>query len=173
MGIISTITPRNKQGGLHSIVPRWEDISTEEIAQIGQISILGYHSNNVPRGFTYSEMRYHEIDDPTANLDFLWKISWLLKQDRPTYSGFMQLCQDGKHPGKSDVIFLPMIDLDPSNVSCVYSTLVFVSNHAKKYNVTPILMFDQPLWWKAMCIVNNEPTNSCLRRIVSEHFIHK
>ena len=111
-------------------------------------------------------MRYHEKDDPTANLDFLWKISWLLKQDRPAYSGFMQLCQDGKHPGKSDVIFLSMIDLDPSNVSCVYSTLVFVSNHAKKYNVTPILTFDQPLWWKAMCIANNEPTNSCLRRIV-------
>eukprot|EP00794_Sanderia_malayensis_P014576 gene14576-16078_t len=111
-------------------------------------------------------MRYHEIDDPTANLDFLWKIFWLLKQDRPAYSGFMQLCQDGKQPGKSDVIFLPMKDLDPSNMSCVYSTLVFVSNPAKKYNVTPILTFDQPLWWKAMCIVNNEPTNSCLRKIV-------
>ena len=166
MGIISTITPRNKQGGLRSIIPRRKDISTEEIAQIGQINILRYHSNDVPRGFTYSEMSYNEIDDPTANLDFLWKMSWLLKQDRPAYSGFMQLCQDGKHPGKSDVIFLPMIDLDPSNVSCVYSTLVFVSNHAKKYNVTPILTFDQPLWWKAMCIANNEPTNSCLRRIV-------
>ena len=83
MGIISTITPRNKQGGLRSIIPRRKDISTEEIAQIGQINILRYHSNDVPRGFTYSEMSYNEIDDPTANLDFLWKMSWLLKQDRP------------------------------------------------------------------------------------------
>jgi len=32
--------------------------------------------------------------------------------------------------------------------------------------VTPILTFDQPLWWKALTIVELEPTESNLRRIV-------
>ena len=78
----------------------------------------------------------------------------------------MQMLQEGHHPGESGIIFLPMIDLDPSNESCVYSTLVFISDHPNKYKVTPIITFDEPLWWKAMNKVNNEPLNSSLRRIV-------
>ena len=56
-----------------------------------------------------------------------------------------------------------MIDLDPYNVISIYSTLDFVSHHAKRYAVTPILMFDQPLWWKATCIIKGESVDSPLR----------
>ena len=41
-----------------------------------------------------------------------------------------------------------------------------MSRHSRKYGVVPILTFDQPLWWKAMCIVNDEPRESDLKRFV-------
>ena len=111
-------------------------------------------------------MLSNEIVDPTSKLDLLWQVSWLLNPRRPSWSGTMQWCHQGEYPGKSSVIFLPMIDLDPSNVTCIHSTLDFVSRHAKKYDVTPILTFDQPLWWKAICIIKGEPIDSPLHQII-------
>ena len=72
----------------------------------------------------------------------------------------------GSHPGQSSIMFLPMIDLDPSDLTCIYSTLVFVSEQAKRYHVTPVITFDQPLWWKALMIIRNEPQESELKSIV-------
>jgi len=64
------------------------------------------------------------------------------------------------------LMFLPIIDMNPSDSTCIYSTLMFISNHAKKHGVTPILTFDQPLWWKALTIVELESAKSNLRKIV-------
>ena len=64
----------------------------------------------------------------------------------------MQMIQKGEHQGQCSVLYLPMIDMDPSDLSCVYSTLCYVYSYAKKRNVTPILTFDQPLWWEALQI---------------------
>ena len=33
-------------------------------------------------------------------------------------------------------------------------------------SVTPILTFDQPMWWKALMVVELEPTGSNLKRII-------
>ncbi|EDO31725.1 predicted protein [Nematostella vectensis] len=53
-----------------------------------------------------------------------------------------------------------MIDLNPSDMSCIYSTLKFVCDHAKRYGFAPVLTFDQPLYWKALTIIENEPEDS-------------
>ena len=111
-------------------------------------------------------MIYTRVYDFASNIDFLWKRLWLLKPDRTGWSRLMQFCQKGENPGKSYIVFLPMIDLNPSNLNCIYSTISFVFRHSRKYDVVPILTFDQPLWWKAMCIVNDEPPESDLKRIV-------
>lgn len=63
-------------------------------------------------------------------------------------------------------MFLPMIDLDPSDKTCIYSTLLFVSEQAKRYHVTLVITFDQPLWLKALMIVRSEPQDSELKSIV-------
>ena len=51
-------------------------------------------------------------------------------------------------------------------MSCVYSTLKYVSSEARRHDVTPILTFDQPLWWKAQLIVACEEPNGDLQDIV-------
>ena len=39
-----------------------------------------------------------------------------------------------------------MIDMKPSDESCIHSAMLFVCNQAKKYSCTPFLTFDKPLW---------------------------
>ena len=60
----------------------------------------------------------------------------------------------GEYPGKSTISLLPIIDLNPTDMTCIYSTLKFVQSQAKDLNiVTPIITFDQPLYIKAMEII--------------------
>ena len=51
--------------------------------------------------------------------------------------------------GESSTMFLSTIKLYPSDPSCVYTTIQFVSSEAKQYDATVIITFDQPLYWKA------------------------
>ena len=59
-----------------------------------------------------------------------------------------------------------MIDMNPSDVTCVYSTLKYIREHARRHDVTPIITFDQPLWWKAQMIIVTEPVGSDLKDII-------
>ena len=53
---------------------------------------------------------------------------------------------------------MPITDLNPSDYSCIYSSLLFVKDQARQLDIkTPCLKFDQPLWYKAQEIV---PTKS-------------
>ena len=72
----------------------------------------------------------------------------------------------GEYPGESSVMFLPMIDLDPTDPSCIYTTMKFVSSQARRYDATPILTFDQPLYWKALTIIQPQPDSSVLKGMV-------
>jgi len=164
MGIIATITPGIRSNKLVPI----KYVTAEEIANVGQIDIHHYQG---PSGdsvkLLYRELNDLQVQDATANLDLLWKVTLpLLHSPQPAWSGTMQAICCGQYPGKSSVMFLPMIDLDPTDMTCIYSTLIFVSEQAKRYHITPILTFDQPLWWKALTIVLNEPQGSELKSIV-------
>jgi hypothetical protein len=70
------------------------------------------------------------------------------------------------HPGKAEVVFLPMIDLSASDDTFIYSTLHFIATQAKFYNYTPMLTFDQPFWWKALLILENTELSSPIKGII-------
>ena len=70
-------------------------------------------------------------NDPTSNLDLIWKCSIIFGKERPNWAGTMQMVHKGVHPGKSSVMFLPIIDINPSVLTCVYSTLHYISKHAE------------------------------------------
>ena len=59
-----------------------------------------------------------------------------------------------------------MIDLDPNDPSCIYSTLKFVSPQAGKYNVTPVLTFDHPLYREVLTLIRSQPTDNALKDVV-------
>ena len=74
---------------------------------------------------------------------------------RPNSSGYMTEVCSGEYPGKSTVSLLPIIDLNPGDLSCIYSTLMFIIDQSKRINVKiPVITFDQPLWLKATEVVN-------------------
>ena len=111
-------------------------------------------------------MDTQNIHDESSMLDLLLKVSLPLRYPQPGWSGIMQMIWKGEYPGPSSVTFLPMIDLNPSDVSCIYSTMLFIRKQAKCYNFTPVLTFDQPLWWRGMSILHNEPEDSSLKQLV-------
>jgi len=78
----------------------------------------------------------------------------------------MQSFHQGSHQGQSSVTFLPMIDMNPSDETCIYSTLKFVMEHARHNIRTPIITFDQPLYWKAFKIIHTEPAGSALSNVI-------
>ena len=42
----------------------------------------------------------------------------------------------------------------------------FLAEHARHHNAKPVVTFDQPLWWKALMIIDNVPVDSDLKNIV-------
>ena len=49
---------------------------------------------------------------------------------------------------------LPIIDLNPSDYSCIYSVLVFIVDQSRNLDIeVPCITFDQPLYFKAMEII--------------------
>ncbi|MES9879831.1 MAG: hypothetical protein ABW185_03020, partial [Sedimenticola sp.] len=112
------------------------------------------------RSISFEKLPSVYVEDPTSDIDTLYKAVFAMNSKRPGWSGTMQMIHKGDHPGKASVLFLPMLDINPSDLTCIYSTLNFICAHAKQYEVTPVVTFDQPLWWKALQIIESEPEAS-------------
>ena len=163
MSMIAVVTP----GTNFSRNVTQRKVTTEKISATGKVEIHPCGPRQVNVEIKYKDLALLRAEDPTANLDILWKTSLLFGNPRPSWNGMMQLVNHGRHQGKSSVMFLPMIDMNPSDVMCVSSTLHFVSEHAKQHSIAnPIVTFDQLLWLKAFNIIQTEPPNSDLRKIV-------
>ena len=152
MGMIAMVTPRINQSRQ---IPKIT-VSANDIAEIGKVNIQFCTKFTKLVGTKYEVLSPVDTIDPTFNLNILWKASMLLKPPCMAWSGMILGVHIGIHPGKSEVVFLPMINMDPTDMSCIFSTLLFLCEQATKCNVTPIVTFDQPLWWKAKLIVSNK-----------------
>ena len=62
----------------------------------------------------------------------------------------MENITDGcRHPEKSTITMLPLIDLNPSDERCIYLTLLHIKDLAESMGIpTTSVTFDQPLWLK-------------------------
>ena len=59
---------------------------------------------------------------------------------------------------------LPILDDNPSNENCIYSTLLFAQEQAEQWNIfTPCVTYDQPLYIKAVNIVKSVTPNAIVR----------
>ena len=100
--------------------------------------------------------------------DILWNASIFFQSaSKPTlnWSGFMQDLTSGQAPTeKASITFLPIIDLNPTDEHCIYSTLLFINSQAKQMNVViSCVTFDQPLWLKATGIIAETNLNIVAR----------
>lgn len=121
-------------------VPR-RHVPLQTILESGAVPIHQYNYLKSDTQTTFrdiEEIRSNIICPKITLTTFLWKIMPFLKWPRPNWSGFMQMVQTGEHPGKASVLFLPLINLDPTDMSCVYSTLIFLTDQAEKRSTTPV-----------------------------------
>ena len=165
MGILGCSTPGTS---VNVNIPRI-NVQPKDLSEIGKINLRYY---KVPE-HEVSSLQFKELSatgeeiEKTFKLDLLSKVIWPLRTFRPSWSGFMQLYHNhGDYPGKSTIGFMPMIDMNSSDLSCINSTLHFVCEQSVKYNVAPVVTFDQPLFWKATTIINGSSGTSPLRKIV-------
>ena len=164
MGIIASVTPATSSS---VPVPRLKT-TCEDIRSLGRIDIHFYKlEHDFMSALAFEKLSDSTTEDSTWRLDMLSKVTWRYQPHQPGWSGMMQMLQQGTHQGVSTIAFLPMIDLNPSDLTCIYSTLKFVSGQARKYGVKPIITFDQPLYWKALTIICNESTESELKSVIS------
>ena len=111
----------------------------------------------------YDDIMSFFKDPISSDMDQLWHAAGLfstMTEPRPNWNGFMQDVTKGDHPPRSDTVLLPIIDLNPNDETCIYSTLLFVIEKSKKLNITtPSITFDQPLWIKALQIITTKELN--------------
>lgn len=164
MGQMGAVTPAIANS---TSIPR-RKVSLDEIRQIGAHKVVFQQDPKaVLKKLKYTHIAPLSQDRDNSRLDIMWQVSMHLSRPRPLWSGFMQsLHKSVSNPGKSMQLFLPMIDLTPSNPTCVRSTLEYLCDVAEKHGVTPIVTFDQQLYWIALMIIEDQPTFSRLRRIV-------
>jgi hypothetical protein len=144
-------------------------VTDEEVLNHDQVKIHSHDINqNILSKITYQKLLPLSTKVASANLDLLWMSSCFFRLPRPGWQVYMQsVMETKKHPRISEVVFLPLIDLSASSDSCVFSTLTFLAEQAIRYNKTPIITFDQPLYWKAMMIIaNSKYYSSPIRQIV-------
>lgn len=165
MGIIAVSTPKNgKQLILNSrVIKRQKRMKVTELVKDRGVPIIQYVSP-LERGLSSVTFKpIHELQvlytlPSELCCALLWHSGWIfsnVEKPRPNWSGFMQHIFSDKH-SKSEVLFLPIIDLNSSDETCIYSTLLYIQSQAERLNIsTPCITFDQPLWLKAVEIHEN------------------
>ena len=122
----------------------WDDDKTwgVEIVPYQQTSLMGHakfkFESISQAASSLSRTRISSSGLATHNL--LWHSACFLpfsEQSRSNWLGFLQCSASAVASQKlaSTITFLPIIDLSPSDESCIYSTLLFIISQAEKLRV--------------------------------------
>ena len=156
MGVIAATISRN--GVIdHSIKRIAKVMKSKQVINNKGIEIHWYCQPDVrPLAKTVlkpiKELRQPLTFQESTNVDLLWHCAGFFNKDerrgpRPNWSGFMHLITSGNtHPPKSIISMLPIIDLNQSDESCIYSTLLHIKNQARQFNIqTACVTLDQEI----------------------------
>ena len=157
MGIVSLIASQKGRMPLQTSLLKREKVqSVNEIIKNKGIIIKEYLPPSTSGLSTVKfkemcELKLNKTLSLDCNMDFFWDSSFFFRDHtRPNWSGFMTQYSAENYPGKSNVAFLPIINLSLNDPSCIFIALEFAIDQAKSLNVeTPVITFNQPLWIKA------------------------
>ena len=145
-------------------IPR-KNILSCDLKAAASINIHEYRfASSTLRGIKFKILP--DIYPTNVKVDLLWKLSRNFEQPMPGWSGMMHLIhnnQNNQKVEKSSVLFLPIIDMKPTEMTCILSTLTYLRDLALKHNIPTIITFDQPLFWKASQIVHSSCDGSALK----------
>ena len=162
MGGIACVTPTGISGP-NAVVPRIHNIpSADTIGTFGKVPIKTYNVPTIPglKSITIKDVTIPSDKEPELQsicaLNSLWLMGYHIKASPcPSWSGFMSEALKGDIYDTSRVVVLPFINLDPNNLTTIYSALHFAQDLCEKYDISICTVtFDQPLYIKAVGIVN-------------------
>ena len=93
---------------------------------------MPYHGTDTTNGLatitlaSVRQLRSPTVVPPVTNLNLLWHVAWFFNEPkcpRLNWSGFMQSICTGDHNPAAVIQMLPLIDLNHSDQSCIYSTI--------------------------------------------------
>ena len=156
MGGIACVTPPGTVK--RSSIKRTLKLKTAEIiGSFGQIPVVTYRRpiNSGLQSLMIRSLRNTEGNKEVrmaAALDSLWVIGYTMQVPFcPSWTGFMQVAMGSPQFNTSRVEILPFINLNPNNLSTIYTALQFAQRQCKKlgFKICPVT-FDQPLYMKAV-----------------------
>ncbi len=166
MGIIAVSTPKDgvQLAAKSRVISRQQRVKVNELVRekgVPIIQYIGSHEKALASVYFKPLMELqvpHTLPSELYYSNLLWHSGWTFNnaaRPRANWSGFMQhtFSSFEGSKSKSEVLLLPIIDLSPSNDSCIYSTLMYIQGQAEQLEIpTPCITFDQ-LWYKAIEIV--------------------
>lgn len=117
MGMIAVVTPSVHRAKL---IPKCTAVTPQDLKDIAKVNIHFCPRYNQLIDTRYEPLPTCDAIDSTSEINLLWKASMLLKPPWCAWSGLMQGVHCGDHPGISDIMFLPLINMDPTDMSCIY-----------------------------------------------------
>lgn len=100
-------------------------------------------------------------------LDTLWLLgSKYSFPNKSSWAGYMSTQAHDAEYKVSSIVPLPFINLEPSNLTTIYTALVFAAEKCQRYKKPCIVTFDQPLFLKAVDIVEASNPNSILSNVI-------
>ena len=172
MGVIAISTPNTKTSLTTKllVVRRQQCVKVNQLVKDKGVQITSYFNSSKSLALIsfkpVVQLKFPYTLPSEIDSDLLWHSGWMFSSAefiRPNWSGFMQhiFCNDHNSSPKSEVLFL---HLNPSDETCIYSTLNYVQTQARKLNVpSPCITFDQPLWIKAVEIIMAKSMNIVCR----------
>jgi len=135
------------------LIPRLSRCNSSVIIRNRSIPLLQYCSPTSSPLSTLSFSPWLNLKTPyimpdTCNIDLMWHCSWFSQDEhaRPNWSGFMYEYHakfQSSPVAKCDIRLHPIIDMNPNDMSCVYSTLQFIISWCIDFGiVTPCVTFD-------------------------------
>ena len=112
-------------------IPR-KKVSDKELLTKSHVPIIHFNEKaSLLKGIKFKTLQKKALTNFHENL--LWTLTHFFKNPTPIWSGTMQLLHESsnKDQYQKDIILpLPIIDVDPTNMSCILSTLSFLANIA-------------------------------------------
>ena len=167
MGIIAVSIGKSCNFRTMTSREKWK--STSEITAVKAIQIKQYLYDGIKAfaSIKFKSIKFLKITSEiykSRKVDLLWQMRYFFKNQQPDWSDFIQRHTIGEHPEEATLNFLSIINLNSSDESRIYSTLLFVEQQAQQLNVPrPCITFDQPLFIKAFEISKAKDMNIIIR----------
>ena len=119
-------------------------VSGDEMKSIGTVPFYTYEkpAKSQPRTFVCLKNSGDPHDNEWKG-ETLRRISGFFKSSYMSWSAFMwSIHQKLPHPGKSNIRVLPMINHNPSDISCVYFTLMHANERTNRAGKILFITFD-------------------------------